>query len=101
MPSWIEFHDSELISASERRVGIALDAQRQIGAAHRLGIRDIRAHQFGAADGDARVQDRVLPVERASLESTADDPLICAHPGSTANERICRPIYEYTGYPSS
>src|SRR5947209_19910838 len=50
---------------SERRkhalgVGIVVDAEREVGAAHRLGTLDIRAHQLGSADNDARMQDCVL-----------------------------------------
>src|SRR3989441_5058730 len=38
--------------------------QRQIRTAHRLGTRDVRAHEDRLPNLDARVQDRLLPVGR-------------------------------------
>src|SRR2546425_8255109 len=42
----------------------SVQPQRQIRTAHRLGTRDVRAHEDRLPNLDARVQDRLLPVGR-------------------------------------
>src|SRR5256714_1212209 len=62
----LHFHE-DLTTLAEQRVEPlrllrAIHPQRQIRTAHRLGARDVRAHEDRFPNLDARVQDRLLPV---------------------------------------
>jgi hypothetical protein len=46
------------------RLLIAVDRERQIGAAHRLVARDISSEEFSPAEVHTRVKDGVLPIGR-------------------------------------
>jgi thiol-disulfide isomerase/thioredoxin len=64
----LHFHE-DLAAVREQRVhalGVcfAVECEREIGASHRLGVRNIGAHQRRAADFDAGVQDLGLPIGR-------------------------------------
>src|SRR2546423_816792 len=64
----LHFHEDLTTLAKQRveplRLLRAIHPQRQIRTAHRLGARDVRAHENRLPNLDARVQDRLLPVGR-------------------------------------
>src|SRR2546423_6957765 len=64
----LHFHEDLTTLAKQRveplRLLRAIHPQRQIRTAHRLGARDVRAHEDRIPNLDARVQDRLLPIGR-------------------------------------